>query len=384
MNATEGGAVRRALEEALAGRGSQGIEVIRGTRPALLDVQAAKALSAPFLAAFMIAAAVLRMQIATTSLDLLTLLLRTAAFAFSLRALILLVRFGMRLAKDVKAPEHRLAFSRDGLLWQRPEGTRFIPRGHVVALCVPEAKSSRLLSESYLPLLLVKRPNGQGLYESLPPYFAASSDILAARLSRALGLDTEAEAFPPPPPHDAAQERYMRAVDGKAGPGETVVPEGRGYRLRGPYGVLLGVVFAVDALITATSHRAQLLQPVLLSCILALVLPGAWLFVMSRRASVRLGIAMLLTPEELIVRGKQGVVSVPWNQLGDVTLKLREMWSPFVGGYTVKTLLITTHEGAFMSFDGGFLGVPPEVVLELCAAYRKGKIGTSGALQEAS
>lgn len=375
MSSQDGIETRRALEEALSGRGGQGIEVVRGARPSLLDAQAARALSAPFLAAFMIAAAVLRMQIVTTSLDLLTLLLRTAAFAFCLRALILLVRFAGQLSKDLKASEHSLAFSREGLLWRSPQGERFVARDQVLSLSVPEARASRFLPDSHLPLLLIKRPGPEGFHWSIPAYFAASSEILAARLSRVWELDTKVqEASPPPPPTQAPQARYMRAVEGKAPASEAVIPEGHGYRLRGPYGVLLGIVFALDALLTASSHRALLLQPVLLSCLLALTLPGIWLFVMSRRAAVRLGIAMLLTPEELIVRGKQGVVSVPWNQLGEVSLTLRELWSPFVGGYTVKTLHMTTHEGTFMSFDGGFLGVPPEVVLELCSAYRKGRV----------
>jgi len=367
--------IRRVLEEAVSGRAEQGVEVIRGARPSLLDTETASALSAPFLAAFMIGAAILRMQIVTTQLDLLTLLLRSAAFAFCVRAIILALRFARRLSHDLGAKRHTLAFSREGLLWQGPEGQRFVPRGDVLAVCVPQVRATRFLPSTHLPLLLIRRPGGEVLHWVIPPYFAASSKILAARLTRAFGLDAEGESTAlPPPPSVSANERYMRAVAEKAGVGEAVVPEGQGYRLRGPYGVLLGLVFALDALMTATMHRALLLQPVLLSCVLSLSLPAIWLFIMSRRAAVRLGIAMLLAPEELIVRGRQGVVSVPWNQLADVELTLRDVWSPFVGSYGVKTLRMTTHEGTFMSFDGGFLGVPPEVVLELCTAYRNGRI----------
>ncbi len=372
------------LLEALRGRTSPGIEIVRGVRPSMLDAEGARALSAPFLAGFMVAAAILRAQIAHTQIDILTLLLRTAAFAFGLRALILLVRFAGRVRQDMDASRHALAFSRAGMLWQSPAGERFVSREDVVALGVPNVRTSRLLPQQRRPLFVIMRPRTGSLHWSIPPYFSASSEILCARLKRSLELDELEEtedATVRPPPSDAPHERYLRAARGQPGPHDAVIPEGGAYRWRGPYGVLLGVVFALDALSFAGAQRALLLQPVLLSCILALAMPAGWLWWMRRKAAARLGIAMLLTPEELIVRGKHGVVTVPYHQLADVEVRLKDIWSPFVGTYTTRNLLITTHDGVAMTFDGAFLGVPPEVVAELCAAYRSGRIN---AAQDAS
>lgn len=377
---------RTLLKDALSGRSAAGVEVVRGQRPALLDGDAARALSAPFLAGFMVAAALLRAQIAASPFDLLTLLLRTAAFAFCLRALILIAAFVLRLRKDMNASAHALAFSRDGILWQSPAGERFARRADVIALSVPSVRASRLMLEARRPLLVVTRPETGGLYWALPPYFSASADILRARLERALTLDAGTDDMPPrPPPPEPASERYQRATDGKASKADCVVPEGYSYRLRGPYGVLLGLVFALDALRVAGAQRVILLQPVLLSCLLAISMPLVWLWLMKRKAAARLGIAMLLTPEELVVRGKHGVVSVPYHQLGDVEVRLKDIWSPFVGSYTTRNLIITTKDGATMTFDGGFLGVPPEVVAELCTAYRRGRFAAvEGKAQDAS
>ncbi len=364
------------LRDALSGRTSPGIEVVRGAPPNLLDADAARALSAPFLAGFMVAAAVLREQIAHTQVDVLPLLLRTAAFAFCLRAVILIAAFARRFVQDRSASAHALAFSREGVLWQTPSSERFVRREDVLALCVPAVRASRLVPQARRPLLMILRPHTGALHWSIPPYFAASSEIFSARLKRTLGLAEEGAqvATPPPPPPEPASERYTRAARGQPGPHEAVVPEGHAYLGRGPYGVLLGIVFALDALMSSGAQRALLLQPVLLSCLLALAMPLGWLWLMRRKASARLGIAMLLTPEELLVRGKHGVVSVPYHQLTEVEVRLKDIWSPFVGTYTARNLLIGTQDGATMNFDGGFLGVPPEVIAELCAAYRRGRI----------
>jgi hypothetical protein len=93
---------------------------------------------------------------------------------------------------------------------------------------------------------------------------------------------------------------------------------------------------------------------------------------MRRRRATRLGIGMLLTPEELLVRGAAGVLSVPWPQLSDIALQTVARWSPFVGSYPARTLRLTTREEQRMLFDASFLGVPLEVVAVLCRAYRAG------------
>lgn len=372
---------RTVLQEAVKGRTSQGVEIARGQRPNLLDADGARALSAPFLAAFMVAAAVLRARIAHSDLDLLTLLLHTAAFAFCVRAILLVTRVVLRLRADLDAAAHTLAFSADGLIWNGPHGERFVARADVLGVCVPELRASRFLPEPQRALWIVTRPETGTLYWAIPAYFSTSPEILAARLTRTLKPDeSNTGARVEAPPVEGPQDRYARAASGRTLAGETVIPEGHGYRRRGPYGVLLGLVFALDALLSAPQQRAILLQPVLLSCLLALGMPAIWLWLMKRKAKARLGIAMLLTREELLVRGKHGVVSVPWSQLGDVEVRLRDAWSPFVGTYTTRTLLIATQDGSVMTFDAGFLGVPAEVVARLCAAYRSGALNP----QEAS
>jgi hypothetical protein len=91
---------------------------------------------------------------------------------------------------------------------------------------------------------------------------------------------------------------------------------------------------------------------------------------MGRRRATRLGIAMLITPEELLVRGRGGVLGVPWPQLQAAQVSARMAWSPFLGSFSVRTLVVTTTHGEVMSFDAGFLGVPPEVLAAVLDSQR--------------
>ena len=97
---------------------------------------------------------------------------------------------------------------------------------------------------------------------------------------------------------------------------------------------------------------------------------ASWFVWLRRRGATRLGIGLVLTPEELLVRGAAGVVSVPWPQLSELTVQTSARWSPFVGTYPARALQLSTQEGQRMVIDEGFLGVPAEVVALLCRAYR--------------
>jgi hypothetical protein len=174
----------------------------------------------------------------------------------------------------------------------------------------------------------------------------------------------------PVPEASSLEARYARAAHGKADEGDVAVPEGFGYRKRAPYAALLGVAFALDALWAAGPLRTKIVSPALFSCVLAIVLFLGWFVWMGRRRASRLGIAMVITPEELLVRGQGGVMGVPWSQLASAQVHSRMAWSPFWGSFAVRTLVISTTHGETLSFDAGFLGVPPEVLAVVLESYR--------------
>ncbi len=349
------------------------VEVMRGARPPLFDGDLARALSSSLFAAFVVAAAIFRGRLGeSSSLDLIGLLLRVASAAFVLRAAIALAGVVRRILAEGSASEHVLAFGPGGLLLRSPQGERWIAREDVLSVCLPEQPESITARSPRKPLMLVLKPDG-GVPRALeiPPFFAGSQDILAARLTRWLARpETEPQRRFAPPKGDP-EERYARIAKGMTEAGEVRVPEGLGYRKRAPYGALLGCLFALDTLRSAGPMASELLPGVMAACALALTFLGGWFLWMNGRRRSRLGIAMALTREEMLMRGKAGVVGIPWGQFSDIEVDVRLTWSPFYGSYPVRVLSFSTLDGERILFDGGFLGIAPEHLASLCESYRR-------------
>jgi hypothetical protein len=348
------------------------VEVMRGARPSFFDGDLARALSSALFAAFVVAAAIFRERLgASTPLDLIALLLRAASAAFVLRAVIACVVLVRRIAREGDAPDHVLAFGPSGLLLRGPRGERWTAREDVLAVALPEQPDGPAARSPRKPLMLILKPSGVPRELDLPPYFAGSQDILAARLSRWLARpETEPQRrFDPPKPNP--EEHYARIAKGSTEAGEVCVPEGMGYRARAPYGALLGCLFALDTLRSAGPVAAKLAPGVIGACALALLFLGGWFVWMNGRRRSRLGIAMALTREEMLMRGKAGVVGIPWGQFSEIEVDVRLTWSPFYGSYPVRVLSLSTLDGERILFDGGFLGISAEHVAWLCESYRR-------------
>ena len=358
------------LREGLAGRAPVGVEIARGVRPPLLAADAVHALTSVMFAALIVAAAIFRAQLGSSSFDLIALLLRTAGVAFTIRALSALARWGGRIVRHREAEQHSLAWSEQGMCWRGPHGEQWAERSELVGFALPEERSRA--GASLKPLYVVLSPRGRPRHWALPPYFASSADILHARLSRTFG-PTSRGAEPAPPRTDP-EARYLAAARGTAVPGDVVVPEGTGYRLRAPYGVLLALLFVADAVYSAGPLRPRLLPAAGAAALIAVGALLGWFAWMRKRRATRLGIALLLTPEELLIRGSHGVVSLPWTQLARAEVQSRLAWSPFVGSYSVRVLRLEGVDGSSVPFDSAFLGVPAEVVAALVEAYREGKV----------
>ena len=370
------------LREVARGVARGGVETLRGARPGVLDAGSANAVSSLVLAAFVAGAAVFRTQLVSTPFgeprfDIIASVLRTLAFAFCTRALVALSRSARSLWTDRQAGAATLTLGEQGLLLRLNGQQAWTARNEVIDITFDEPLASRTLAARPADVLLVLRPDaGRPRMLRLPPYFAPSAEITVARLKRWLGRAQPASAQPHKPLLDDPELHYHRAAHGQLQPGDVVIPEGHGYLLRAPYTALLGVVFAVDVLRTAGTMRAQIVQPVLLAAGLCLVMIVGWLSWMRRRRATRLGLGMLLANDELLVRGKAGVVAVPWPQVNQVEVSTKPRWSPFVGPYATRLLTVSTQEQQQMMFDQSFLGAPASVVAVLCNHFRATVVGT--------
>lgn len=378
MNAPLAESWQEPLRRAARGSAQAGVETLHGARPSLLNAQTAGALTSAILAAFVILAARFRTELAAGQLDLIASVLRSAAVAFIVRAVIDLVRSARAIASDGEAARATLVLGSDGLLLRVGEHEQSVRKQELLGISAREALPSRTLPARPETILLTLTPDaGRPRLLALPPYFAQTTEIALARLTR-WRSDGPAEAAndTPDSEDEAPDAHYERAAGGELRDRDLVIPEGRGYLLRAPYTALLGLVFALDVFVSAGAGRALIAGPVLMACALSLIVLAAWFVWIARKRRSRRGIGMLFTRHELLLRGPHGVVAVPWAQLQETELKLAARWSPFVGAFPARTLTLTTHAGERMVFDGSFLGVPLEVIAVLCAHYR-GRRGKS-------
>jgi hypothetical protein len=361
------------LRRATRGSAQAGVETLMGARPSLLNAQTASALTSAVLAAFVCLAARFRSELAAGQLDLIASLLRSAALAFIVRAVIDLIRSAHAIWSDRAAQGAMLALGTSGLYLRVGTHEESVPRDAVLGVSAPEPLPSRTLPARPAPILLTLRPEaGRPRVLSVPPYFAQTSEIALARLARWWGSDTSSPARSESAPAEAPEAHYERAARGQLDADDVLIPEGRGYLLRAPYTALLGLVFALDVYVSAGVSRALIATPVLAACALSGFVLAAWFSWIVRRRRSRHGIGMLLTRAELLVRGPHGVLAVPWGQLEHSELKLAARWSPFVGPYPARILTLTTRSGERMIFDRAFLGLPLEVIDVLCRYYRAG------------
>jgi hypothetical protein len=363
------------LRAAARGKAESGIEIARAESSGLLDGPLVRVLTSWLMAAFVVAAALLRTRIAhAVTFDLMVVVLRTAALAFVVRALIasgLLLR--ARTSENARAGRV-LAWSDAGIYERLGERERFLARADVARIVVAEEPGRGPLRGPDTVFVVGRLVTQQ--YWQLGPGYAASGEILGARLARWLERTPVA---PSPaggtPRADSIDRRYERAAQGKPDAGDIVVPEGFGYRLRAPYAALLGGVFSLDTVISAGPLRARVLPVALFASVLAVLFVGAWFLWMRRRRAVRLGIALVITPEEVLARGPAGVVGVPWGQLASAQVLLRLAWSPFFGSFAARSLLLTTPSGERLTFDAGFLGVPADVLAAWLDERRSARAG---------
>ena len=214
-------------------------------------------------------------------------------------ALLLWVR---RVLNDRHAPRWTLAWSEHGVLLETHREALWAAREDVVGSGVPDARAPRLAVAALHPLQLVLRARRAPVWWTIPPYFTSNSEVLRARIehwldtARARAIDPVDTARPQAPDHartppshapsaheDETSRRYERAAQGTPEPDDVVVPEGRGYLRRAPYGGLLALVFVADALRVAGPERTRLAPPALLAALLVVVTLAAWFAWTKRR-----------------------------------------------------------------------------------------------------
>jgi len=359
----------------LAPESTTDIDIVDTHSPALLDANGARALLSPFFAGFMWAAVVFRETQSHSSLDPLALLLRVLALAMTLRALGVLWRFGQRLKLLLQWKRYGLVVTDQGLLFRAPDRDVVVQRADVLDVREQHAvagspRSAGGAAEVYL----VTHPSTGRTHVTLPPVFAASPRALAERLMRWRGLGGEGTPLPSESPEPLPSKLWDRSGAGEVLTGVVAIRHGSGWMKRGPYASMLLGLAVLDGFLRLPTQAAQSINPLpaLLLAAALVIVPAAWFLFTRGTLRDRKGLALVLSPQDLLSRGRGGIIRAPWSSVTRVEILARSSWSLFLGGYTSRTLIVHRKRGdADVQVADTFLATPVDVVAALCDAYRK-------------
>jgi hypothetical protein len=359
------------------------VEVLRAVPPPIIDVEGVRAILAPFLAAFMWAGTIFREVQSGTALDPLALLLRLLALAMSVRALALLWMLARRLNLTLSHSRYALALTPEGLLYRTPDMDLALPREDILEVRERgrwRDRGGRRFADVYV----ITQPRSGRLFVALPPVFERTPGVLAERLMRWLGPpDTNESETPSSEAADAApaplaSELWERVAKGERPSGVTAIPHGRGWLQRGPYASMLLGLAVLEGFVRlppATRDRIDVTVPLVLVGAL-IVVPIVWLSITRSQLKVRRGLAAILTPTELLLRTRAGVLRVAWTIVQRADIESRAAWSLLLGAHEARSLIIRRKSAPPLQYQESFVGVPLEVLAALCDAYRRSRILT--------
>jgi hypothetical protein len=363
-----------------------GWQRIAGAFPPVLEGDGVRGLVAPLVASVAWLGAAFR-EVAVTSgdpaasasLDPLALFMRLLALGLSVRALILLSALVRRIGVGVRARSSFLVLAPEGLYAKLPGEEVSIAKDDIAGVVEPGVWQGRRAGRRWAPVYVVGS-SAERVFVALPPIFEESPGILAERLMRWRGVVEEPETPTFPEPPRLASKVFEDAARGVTEPGTLVVRHGGGWLRRGPYTGLLLALAVADGFARAglapggTIAGIPPLAVPIVALAIAIVVPVGWVILTRREIAPRHGIALLLTPAELLIRTQSGVVRTPWSSLLRVTLDSRFAWSVLEGVHRTRSLVLKRRGADPITYDEAFLGVPAEVAQTLLDAYRRGSL----------
>jgi hypothetical protein len=349
-----------------------GWEVLRGTWPPVLDGDGVRALLSPLVAAVAWLGAGFREIVAGTAIDPLALLMRLLAVGLATRAILLGVGLAQRLYVASRANRSALVLAPEGLFFTDGASEASMERDAIVSITESGIWQTRRSGRPWADVFVVGSSR-DALFLRIPPLFDHSPGVLAERLMRWLGPQEydESPTFPEPAP--LASKVYDDAAQGITAPGMLVVPHGAAWARRGPYATILLAIVMIEGLARLeVAIPPEVLPFALGTIVVALAFPLGWWWTTRREIAVRKGIALMLTPAELLLRTRAGVHRARWAKLQRVSIDVRRAFSVLDGIHEAKTLVLKRKDEPPIRYDEAFLGLPAEVAQALLDAYRTG------------
>ncbi|MCA9610903.1 MAG: hypothetical protein KC619_35155 [Myxococcales bacterium] len=366
--------VRRA-EKALEARSTSadGDTLVEVRRPPLLDAEGTKAVLAPVLAAIVWAAAIFREMVAESSLDPVGMILRLVALGLTLRVFLLGGLVLARLKAWSNASRYGLVLTPEGLLYRTPTHDVAIPRDRIVGITERGHWGNRKAGRRWSEVYVVVDPALGRTHLALPPLFDETPGRLAERLMRWRGSPPETREIDAAPAALASRV-YDQAAAGMADPGTAVIRHDLGWLKKAPYALLLVAMVAVDALGRGGTAVWDALEPWMAGgfFLVLLAVPARWFWMTRREVSPRKGLALVLTPAEVLIRTQRGILRARWKELLKVSIDGKTKWSVLEGAHEARQLVLTRAHAPAIRYDEPYLGIPVEVGKLLLDAYRSG------------
>lgn len=366
-------------DEALGGKEVEGVTIVRGTEPPLFDGEAIRAVFAPFLAAIFWSAAIFREMLAETSIDPLAVGLRILALGFTLRVAVLGARQLARLKIWLRAPGYALALADGGLVYRTPEFDVAVPKSSVIGVMAAGDWQSRPAGARSSDVYVVVDPALGRTHLALPPVLDATPGRLAERLMRWRGGVEAPETFEHPPPEESANRAYDAAAAGRAPAGTAVVKHGRTWMKKGPYLAVVVAIVVAEGLLRGGPAVWGAIEPYVGGGLVVGILGifARWFWMERRDVGSQKGLAFVLTPSEILIKQRAGMIRVRWPDVVTVSATSKKSWSVLEGAHDARQLVITRRGAGPIRYDEAYLGLPVEVAQVLMDAYKAGVLPAS-------
>ena len=353
-----------------------GPEVYRGHFPPIFDLRGLADAALPVIAGLLFWAVAVRDETAEAT-DAAALILTVLALLAAAQGVVGGVRLVGRFRVAAKARHMRLSLDEERLVVEGlggPDGRVAIDRGDILAIRERGHWGGRGGRRRYSEVYVITSPEAGRTHLTLPPVFAESPGQLAEALMRWRGPVQGPADYAPPDPSRLASRVYDDAARGKTPDGGVVIRHGRGWLGRGPYvTALLGLALILRWL-RFDPETAALIGPeaVLSIAFGAIIMPIGWVVLSMREVRPRKGLALVITPAEVLIRTRHGVLRATFRNLEAPRIDERPAWSALFGLYTDRTLVIARKGQPPIRYEEAFLGAPAEVAAALMEAMKRG------------
>jgi len=348
-------------------------EVFEGRFPHVFDRRGIADVALPFVTGLLCWGVVVRDR-EHDGTDPAALILTLLALLAGTQAIFGVIRIARRVGLGLRRRQHRLTLEPDRLILETPKERTVVTREDIVAIRERGHWGKRAAGRRFSPVFIVTRPSSGRTHLTLPPVFGESPGLIAEALMRWRGPVEAPEDYAPPAPARLPSRIYDDAVRGKPSEGTVVVRHGRAWLARGPYITALMGITLVIRWLRFDAPTARVIGPevVVIVAFVGALVPLGWILLSLRELRPRKGLALVITPAEVLVRTRGGVLQATFRNLTAPKIEQKTAWSVLFGLTTSQTLVITRGDAPPIRYEEAFLGLPAEVAASLLEAMKRG------------